>query len=141
MYKTILVALDGSEHSEKALSTACSLAKLYNAKLHLTHVCNYMQAVVMAGGALMAPREEYEQSGKDLLNRLVDMAKELGCSDLESHFDHGSPGNQIVETAENIGADLIVLGSKGHGDFAGLVLGSVSHRVCNTASCACMVVR
>lgn len=141
MYNTILVALDGSEYSDKALVTACKLSELYQAKLHIVHVCNYMQSVIMAEGALMLPQEEYEQADRELLERLVERSVELGCTSVEPHFEHGSPGNRIVDVAEEIGADLIILGAKGHGNLTGLVLGSVSHRVCNTAKCSCMVVR
>ena len=53
----------------------------------------------------------------------------------------GNAANEIVATAESIGADMIFLGSRGLGDAKGLLVGSVSHKVMNLAPCTCVAVK
>jgi nucleotide-binding universal stress UspA family protein len=55
--------------------------------------------------------------------------------------EHGDPADQIVHAAERHHADLIVMGRRGHGDLKGLLLGSVSHKVCQLADTACLTVK
>ena len=58
-----------------------------------------------------------------------------------SALEHGDPADQIVRAAARHGADLIVMGRRGYGDLKGLLLGSVSHKVCRLADCACLTVK
>lgn len=140
MYKNILVPVDGSDDSAQALVVACDLAVKCAAQLHLIHVTNFRQFVA-AGGAMMIPKEEFEAPGKELLVRALSKAATLGVSSIESHHLDGDIGGSILDTAKDISADLIVVGSRGHSDIAGLLLGSVSHRLCNSAECSCLLVR
>lgn len=141
MYKTILAALDGSTLSDKALATACNLAKMNQSNLHLIYVSAYQQAMVAVGGVYMVPKDDFEKPGMELLDHAVKTANNLGLSNVETHLSSGSIGSTITETAKKIGADLIVLGSQGHSDVFGLLLGSVSHKVSNSADCSCLIVR
>lgn len=144
MFKTILVAVDGSSYSDKAIATACDLVTMYEADLHLVHTSNYQYYVtgtVAGDGMAIIPQKEFEKAGKDILTRTAEKVSELGCLSVKSHYVSDFAGRAIVDKANEINADLIILGSKGHSDIAGLLLGSVSHKVCNTAQCSCLIVR
>jgi len=70
-----------------------------------------------------------------------DDAGNRGLTDIETMVVIGDPARAIVEAATKKKADLIVIGSRGLGDLQGLLLGSVSHKVAQSASCSCVVVR
>lgn len=141
MYKTILVGVDGSTYSEKALAEACDLANLNESKIHLIHVSSYQYIVAGDAGVEVMSKQDVEETGRSLLEKMASKARELGCSSVDLHYRDDSPGKAILSTADEIDADLIVVGSKGHSDLAGLMLGSVSHKICNMAGCSCLIVR
>jgi nucleotide-binding universal stress UspA family protein len=146
MLHRILTAVDGSEHSQKALEFAAQLALKFGAELHVVHVPQGAaeDRVMFLGGAsvtLHAPREAVEKAGHTLIEAAEHIARELGVDQVTTELLAGDPAKQIVDCAERIAADTIVLGSRGLGDFGGLLLGSVSHKVAHTAPCTCITVR
>ncbi len=145
MYRTIVVAVDGSESSNKALDAATTLAAQCRAAMHLVFVRHH-GAVVFAPYELAAfpVEEELGRQAEVILAEQVSKVQEAQCisaENLHSHLVTGDPGRSVVEVANEVQADLIILGSKGHSDIAGLLLGSVSHKICNLAACSCLVVR
>jgi nucleotide-binding universal stress UspA family protein len=146
----ILHPTDGSKSAEKALELACDLARFHQAKLMILHVQR-------RHGSVMAPEElrYYEKiegvpaTEAELLHKIaLDIAGEVeaaarqaGLSDVESIVVEGDPTGRITEIAKDRGADAIVMGSRGRGDVAGLLLGSVSHKVTQLAPCTCIIVR
>lgn len=144
MYKTILVGVDGSELSEKALEAASDLAIRTEAHLHIVHASNYRRSMdmMMVGTAVIdIPKSEFEAHNREILKKAVSKAGSLGVSSIESHLISYDPGRAVIDVADEIGADLIVLGSHGHNDLAGLLFGSVTHNVCNHTKATCLVVR
>ncbi|MBY4677899.1 universal stress protein [Marinobacterium arenosum] len=140
MFKKIVVAIDDSEDAGKALIKACEVARLSNAELHLVHVADLQYLAMGAASVAMLP-DETIRYGQEILKQAEEKAEQFGGAVTASELLEGGIGASIVSHAEKIGADLIVIGSQGHSDLGGLLLGSVSHRVCNTAKCACLVVR
>ncbi|MEH6581462.1 MAG: universal stress protein [Halioglobus sp.] len=144
MFNTILVALDGSDHANKALDTACSIAASNSSDLHLVHAAE-IRPISMGSASVVSvlPSNTLRKIGENLLSEAASRAKQSYGGEVTLHniFDDSAPGNSILARAEEIGADLIVVGSLGHSDLAGLLLGSVSHRICNHAKCSCLVVR
>lgn len=144
MFSTILCAVDGSDTAETAMEMACDLAAMYAAELHLIHAFDYrsfLAGLGPEGGLAIISQEEFEKPRREILVRAKEKASELGCLSVNTHFVADAPASAINHTAENIDADLIVLGSKGHSDFSSLLIGSISHRVTNSAKCSCLVVR
>jgi nucleotide-binding universal stress UspA family protein len=144
--KNILVPVDGSDQSKKALEFGVDLAKRYAANLHLLHVVQPLVADdVFALGAVAVPvnasKDELDEAGNKVLEAAQDLAAEAGLEDVSSELEHGDPGRQIVAYAEQKGIDTIVMGTRGLGDFAGLLIGSVSHKVNHHAPCTCITVR
>lgn len=141
MFSKVVVALDGSDYAERALEAAIDIAQKYAAELHLVHVNNVQEIFIAVGGAstLIKP-ENYEEPGKKILEQASQKANASHCT-FETHQLDGDHGRAVVDKARELAADLIVVGSKGHSDFAGIMLGSVSHKITHQASCPCLVVR
>ena len=146
MSKTILVPVDGSEHSRKALDFACELASALDGKLHLLHVAQPMienRTLVLGAAAVTmhATPKELEEAGHKVIEAAKAVAAEQGCKQVETEVTGGDPARSIVEAASSIGADMIVMGTRGLTDLGGLVMGSVSHKVSHLAPCTCVSVR
>lgn len=136
----IVVGIDGSEASQRALEWAADEARLRGAHLRVVHA--WLE--VFVDGSFTAPavyeRDAIEQAGRELLDKAVasipDGAPELS---VDSVLVHGQPEVVLLEEAEK--ADLVVVGSRGRGGLAGLLMGSVSQRVVHHAPCPVVVVR
>jgi nucleotide-binding universal stress UspA family protein len=163
MYRSILVPLDGSEHSQTALEVAHKLAATDAARLHLVHVSDVrprreipggidVAASAMASGMTFTP-EEIEQMDRSLAEQieraeragleLIARAKRAaGLADVETQdiVRMGPPADVILELAEELGVDAIVMGSRGMSKLASLVVGSVSHKVMHAAECRVVLV-
>jgi nucleotide-binding universal stress UspA family protein len=145
MLKNILVPIDGSEHSKKALELACELANKFDGSLHLVHVPQGAAAdrvMVLGGAAVMlhADRSQIEAAGATLVEAATEFAKRNMSGPVTSELRGGDPAQEIVESAKENHSDCIVIGSRGLGNFGGLLLGSVSHKVNHLAPCTCITV-
>lgn len=76
-----------------------------------------------------------------ILNKAQQRAKERGVTTVRQRLEHGDPAEQILEVAKEEKADLIVIGSRGLSPLAGLLLGSVSHKICQLSECSCITVK
>lgn len=148
MYKHILVAVDDSQTSRKALDEAIALALLHNAKLDIAHAVD--ESLLQAfnrHGAVLAHTEELEQalldSGESLLAESVGKARDSGIE--ATHRLLASPdqhaADQIAHAVEVSGADLLVMGSHGRRGMRRLLLGSVAENVLRKVSISVLIVR
>ncbi len=136
----ILLATDGSEEAELAARTAADLAAKTGSELHVVHV------LVLPPETLHDPfgadaREEFEKRGRGRLDELVARLEASGGEVAGAHFGVGSPAAEIVAQAEELGAGLVVLGSRGLGAMRRALMGSVSDSVVRHAPCPALVVR
>lgn len=146
MSRTILVPVDGSEHSRKAVEFAAGMCTGLADKLSLLHVVQSLphdRTLVLGAAAITVNMsgEELREVGAKVIDAATEEAAKHGCTAVESEVVMGDPAQQIVERAKRIGADMVVIGSRGLSDMAGLVLGSVSHKVMHLAPCTCITVR
>lgn len=151
MFKTILVAVDGSDHSWKALDLATEMAKDHGAKLHILHVVPYQDVPEALRDFAKAERVPLEEErfrfhyGRTLGDKLTKLAEERvranGLTAVAAQTAEGKPADVILEVARSHVVDAIVLGSRGTGHISGMLLGSVSHRVANLADVTCIVVK
>ncbi len=140
-YKTILVPVDGSDASLKALDRAIELAKLYTSKLVIAHVIDvrsYSLAI-----AYREPLEEYaEDNAKKILADAEQKAKDAGLTDIATLKKEGSPRSVIAKKiAPEVNADLIVMGATGYGMVERMFVGSVSESTVRHSTCDIMIVR
>lgn len=130
MFKTILLATDGSEGAERAMPYAVDLASKYDSKLVLVHV----DERIAAKGDMPSvhPNEQRIQ------DQIKAKAEELTAGGIDASVEYatvilGGPAHTIVEIADRVSADLIVTGTRGHSSVAGLLVGSVAHRLLHIA--------
>jgi nucleotide-binding universal stress UspA family protein len=148
-FKIILVALDGSKHATSTAAAAIDLARHCDAKLVILHVVapifDGRVRNELANLARMEHREqtEYEMLqgyGQDIVQSAEQSARQSGVRQIEALVEVGDPARVIVDMARAREADLIVLGRRGLGPLAGLLLGSVSHKVIQVADRPCLTV-
>ena len=146
MFENILVAIDGSNHSKKALKFACDLANKYEAYLtilHVTYNAAQSNTMVLGSSAMMYQGNQKELDEvalvvMDSARKIVDLA---GCKDTKFQVEQGTPAEQILRYSRDNNIDMTVLGSRGLGDVAGFFQGSVSHKVNHQSECTCITVR
>lgn len=145
MFSKILVAYDGSDHARKALETGAGLAKTHGAELHLCHIHDFGTPAIVVG-AMVAPldvprgREDIENASATTVEEAKSAAEAIGVPITQVYLGAMEPARVILNTADQMNADLIVMGRRGLGSFGALALGSVSQSVSHSATCACMTV-
>jgi nucleotide-binding universal stress UspA family protein len=138
--RKILVASDGSDESRLAIDRAVRLANADDAELHVVHVGLLSQWVQPD---TLSPKQ-YEKLKQEAQNRLdaeVAYAEEVGGTVTEAHRRMGKADSEIIELSEELGADLILLGSRGQNTIERIVLGNDSESIVRYAPCSVMVVR
>ena len=138
----IVVGVDGSDESKEALRWALEEARLRGATLRAVHAWAVPAAVAVHGYAPpdLVDRDLLRDRAAQTLDAVVaEVAGETPSVRVERVTGEGSAARVLVEAAKD--ADLLVVGSRGHGDFAGLLLGSVSHQCAHHARCAVVIVR
>jgi nucleotide-binding universal stress UspA family protein len=140
--RTILVAVDFSEHSAKAAETAADLAKQLDAELHVVHAFD-IRVPMLTPYEVAIPEPYIELSRKAAIEKLAGVVKKIEKKGVKarSHLGEAPSAPAIVHTAEQIGADLIVMGTRGNTGLKHLVLGSVAERTLRTAPCSVLTVR
>lgn len=131
----IVVGVDGSDHARGALDVAVEEARRRDARLEVVHA--WTAPVVLSGmEVLPPPRADYREAAQALVRRVVrDLPDDVVVDPIAVE---GSAAASLMDAAR--GADLLVVGSRGRGGFAGLVLGSTSHQVTSHADCPVLVV-
>jgi nucleotide-binding universal stress UspA family protein len=138
----ILLATDGSEEAELAATTAAELAAKTGSELHVVHVRILPPETLHDPLSFdTAAREEFERRGRAKLDELVGRLEASGVAVEGAHFRVGSPAAEIATQAEELGAGLVVLGSRGLGAIRRALIGSVSDSVVRHAPCPVLVVR
>jgi nucleotide-binding universal stress UspA family protein len=141
----ILLATDGSEEAARAAQTALDMADKTSSELHVVLV-GLSAAYVGMGppeiADIPAPRqEELTEEARRLLDAQVGRIGADGGTVAQAHLRVGKPDEQIVALAEEIGAGLIVMGSRGLGGIRRALMGSVSDSVVRHAHCPVLIVR
>ncbi|MCA3749058.1 MAG: universal stress protein [Rubrobacter sp.] len=134
----ILLATDGSEHARRAARVAVELAQKTGSELHVVHVGPAIPSV-FAYTELDPVRVEEES--RKTLDEEVRRIQESGGAVAEGHLRLGNPAENIVSLAEELGAGLIVVGSRGLSGLRRALMGSVSESVVRHAHCPVLVVR
>lgn len=150
----ILLATDGSKEAELAARTAAELADKTGSELHVVHVFGivpwnpaYPEGTGSDETELEDPLIEEdlqrlsEQRARELLDAEVENIRSVGGTLAQAHLREGGAAQEIVGLAEEIGAGLIVMGSRGQGGIRRALMGSVSDLVVRHALCPVMVVR
>lgn len=144
--KNILVAIDSSECSTRAIEQAKDLARLYDSKLTLLHVHDNQYFDVLIEGSLNRVevlnkmREDLEKKSHSLLDAGKALCAELG-ERVETISLEGNPATRIIDYVDNHDVDLVVIGSHGMGGFRRFFLGSVTHKVAVSINKPILIIR
>jgi nucleotide-binding universal stress UspA family protein len=145
MFKIILVAVDGSTNSKRAVDMAIELAKCHNARLLLLHVIaeqrlpDEIVEMIRAGEITDYKSEILTTSAELLLQNARRHIENSGYSDVQGEYVSGDPARKILEYAEAHGADLIVIGHRGIDSQADM-LGSVARKLVNLTRFTVLIV-
>ena len=137
MPEKVLLATDGSKDAALAARAAADACEGTGAELHVVHVWFNVPT------ARLRPfmRAELKKLGKELLEEGVKSVEEAGGHVTETHLIEGRAADEILDLAERIGADLLVIGSRGLGPVGRIALGSVSEAVIHHSRCPVLVLR
>lgn len=148
MVKKILIPFDGSEHSKKAILFAADVAQHHNSELFLIHVVKdkdippeileYVKSEKINGGI---GKVSAKLISEGIMKAARKQVQEMGLKIAKSMVFSGDPVEEIIQFAKNNDIDMIVIGSRGLGKIKGLLLGSVSSKVCHLAECTCVTIK
>ena len=138
LYMNILVPLDGSKYSEKALIHACEMAKNYQSRLILLYVVEKSIPINLLD------RKEYLEILRKFGNKVLTKGKETAIKrgvDSKIIMKEGNVSSEIIKLAKKEQCNMIIVGSKGLGSVARLFLGSVSNKLANNSPCSILIVK
>ncbi len=140
MFENILLAVDGSDHSMRAAQYAGELARALNSRM-----VRVVVAFETIPEYLGEPnRQQAIDARLDKANEILRRAEEsVGkiAGEIHTELIEGSPAEAIINVARTRGSAVIIMGSRGLGNMAELVLGSTSHKVVSHAPCPVLIVR
>jgi nucleotide-binding universal stress UspA family protein len=139
MYEKILVAVDHSDVSARALAAARELAALSHGEVWVVHL---REREMMGKTGMMTSAESSDEAGAGVNDAVAELTKAgIKAHGVVRDTVFGYAAREIVSDAAGVGADVIIMGSRGRGDLAGLVLGSTAHKVIHLADRPVLVVR
>lgn len=145
MYKHVLLTTDGSEIATKAVDQGIALAKAIGAKLTAVTVTEPYEAVVTGTTIGMVMPQDYEKQcekhAAGLLEQVAAKAKAAGVECATNHQSNRWPYDGIVKVADDVGADLIVVGSHGRRGIEGFLIGSQTTKLLTHTKIPTLVIR
>ncbi len=140
----VLVGVDGSEDSALAIRAAADLSNRTGAELHVVHAWQDETPPSLTSamsGDYSEARQQWERAAEEVLKEQTALAEAAGASVAGTHNRRGRPAEEITDLAGELGADLLVIGSRGLGAVKRLVMGSVSEGVVSLSPCPVLVMR
>jgi len=147
----VVLAIDGSEEASRAAEAAVELCEKTGSELHVVHVGEdfYLTAVTdldlvaqtWVAQEYVESEANFEQLAREVLDAEVEKVEAAGGTVAQAHLRVGRADAEIIDLAEEIGARLVVLGSRGLGGVKRALMGSVSYSVVRHAHCPVLVVR
>lgn len=141
--KKILVAVDGSENSKKAILKARALAELNDSEVTLLSVVNdamMNNPYVTRRDHKLAISKAFMEQGNTILRKSLDIFGPYKGK-VETSLKYGDPGKTIIKIAEEEGYDLVIMGSRGLNAISRAMLGSVSNKVLNHIHISVLIVK
>jgi nucleotide-binding universal stress UspA family protein len=139
MFKKVIWATDGSEHADRAMTYALQVAKSDGAELHVVHVVEKLISGRASGFDAVGNEDEITAKVEEQANTV---AAENGVK-TSIHIVGALTtriADRIAEIAQDVGADLIVVGTRGHGALGSFVLGGVTQRLLHVSRCPVLAV-
>ncbi len=137
---TVVVALDDSEFASVVADHAVSEAERRSAELHVLHVFQLPWSLYVSYGAPPIDAEKIRRYQLDRVWSIVDPVIEKCSQPVKKVELEGYPPDGVLTYASDVDADVIVVGSRGLGDFRSMMLGSTSHKIIQGADCDVLVI-
>jgi nucleotide-binding universal stress UspA family protein len=132
----ILLATDGSEDAARATQAASGIARRSGAELHVVHVWHDVR-----GFAHDFVKRELRRQGQEILDEQVERVRAAGGEVTKAHLRKGRTSNEVIALSEEIGAGLLVVGSRGLGTVQRILMGSQSEEIVHRAQVPVLVLR
>jgi nucleotide-binding universal stress UspA family protein len=145
VFRSIVVGTDGSETARKAVDAAAELAQLTGARLELVSAYEPVPSQRLRSEArhvpadlqwMVNPREDVDATLAEAAERVAEAGAEA-----RTYAREGDPADAILDVAEELGSDLIIVGNKGMTGAKRFLLGSVPNRVSHHAPCSVLIIR
>jgi len=142
VFSKILVPIDGSENSFRALEHAIFLSKkIQEAQITVLYIIEDLPSLYIYSPKIMEKlRADYEREYTRILERCKEMANKSGIN-IDTVLKEGDPASKIIGYSDMEKFDLIIMGSRGMGKFKEMIIGSVSNKVIHHAKSSVMLVR
>jgi nucleotide-binding universal stress UspA family protein len=145
VFRSIVVGTDGSDTAQKAVDAAVGLAQLSGARLEIVSAYEPVSAQRLRVEARQVPADLQWMVNprEDVDATLAEAVEQAGAAGVEtaSYAREGDPADAILDVAEELGADLILVGNKGMTGAKRFLLGSVPNKVSHHAPCSVMIIR
>lgn len=141
MFSKILIAVDGSEVSYRALDAALFLSEKLGSKITAIHVMENVPTVYIESQKVLDELLEVRKNeSQKILDECSLIATKKGIT-LTTNLLEGNPASTILEFSQSEKYDVIIIGSRGMGKFKELILGSVSSKVIHHSTCPILLIR
>lgn len=141
MFANILVPVDGSDNSYRALDAALLLSEKLGSNITVIHVMEEFPITHIGSEKLLSEvLEAYKKENQDILSKCSEIATQKGLT-IKTVLIQGNPASVILDYSKKEKFDLLIMGSRGLGKFKELILGSVSGKIVHHSPCAVMLIR
>ena len=140
MFANILVPVDGSDNSYRALDSALLLSEKLGSNITVVHVMEQVPITHIESEKLLSELlEAYKKENQDILSKCSEIATQKGLT--IKTLLQGNPASVILDYSKKEKFELVILGSRGMGKFKELILGSVSSKIVHHSPCAVLLIR
>ncbi len=141
MFTNILVPVDGSDNSYRALDAALLLSEKLSSNITVIHVMEQFPITHIGSEKLLSELlEAYKKENQDILSKCSEIATQKRLT-IKSLLLQGNPASVILDYSKKEKFDLLIMGTRGLGKFKELILGSVSGKIVHHSPCAVMLIR
>jgi nucleotide-binding universal stress UspA family protein len=141
LFTNILVPVDGSDNSYRALDAALILSEKLGSHITVIHVMEEIPITHIGSEKLLNELlETYKKENQDILSKCSQLATQKGLT-IKTFLLQGNPASAILDFSKKEKFDLVVMGSRGLGKFKELILGSVSSKIVHHSPCGILLIR
>ena len=141
MFTNIVVPIDGSDNSYRALDAALLLSEKLGSNITVIHVMEEVPITHIGSEKMLNELlEAYKKENQDILLKCTEIANQKGLT-IKTFLLQGNPASAILDYIKKEKFDLVIMGSRGLGKFKELILGSVSSKILHHSPCAVLLIR
>jgi nucleotide-binding universal stress UspA family protein len=141
LFTNILVPIDGSDNSYRALDAALLLSEKLGSNISVIHVMEEVPITHIGSEKILNELlEAYKKENQDILLKCSEIANQKGLT-IKTFLLQGNPASVILDYNKKKKFDLVIMGSRGLGKFKELILGSVSSKIVHHSPCAVLLIR